>query len=109
MDATFFSMSRFKQFSPDRRNQIDCQVLDNIFGRKRRSKISSDKKRLFFVEGLYPLLFSRTLPLSYNFKMPLASCQPLKGSVREKCFYFPTNNSDITTYNHQFFLSIRKY
>ena len=35
--------------------------------------------------------------------MPLASCQPLKGSVREKCFYFQTNNSDITTYNHQFF------
>ena len=32
-----------------------------------RSKISSNQKRLFFAVSLYPLHFSRTLPLNYYF------------------------------------------
>ena len=39
VDATLFSISGFKQFSPYRRN------------------ISSNQKRLFFVVSLYPLSF----------------------------------------------------
>ena len=48
MNTTFFGISRFSQFSPYR------QIW---------SKISSNQKSFFIALSLYPLYFSRTLPL----------------------------------------------
>ena len=56
MDSTFFGMSRFLQFSPDRRNKIEVRLI-----------ASSDQKRLFFAVSLYALSFFANTPFKCLF------------------------------------------